>query len=125
MLKAYRVIYRTIINGQNVGSDTIMTICESSDAVNRVTAVTWDNVEKNKSMNFWLRFTRKGRIICYNDGKHFVDRTIKEWKTPNLNIQLTIEYEERKMSMRELMQYRNADVAIQYMKERGLEIKGK
>ena len=125
MLKAYRVIYRTIINGQNVGSDTIMTICESSDAVNRVTAVTWDNVEKNKSMNFWLRFTRKGRIIYYNDGKHFVDRTIKEWKTPNLNIQLTIEYEERKMSMRELMQYRNADVAIQYMKERGLEIKGK
>lgn len=130
MLKAYRVTYRTIINGQNVGSDTIMTICESSDAVNRVTAVTWENVEEkylkySHIMNFSLMLMRKGKVIYYNDGKHFTGRSIKEWKTPKLDIQLTAEYEERKMSMRELMQYRDADIAIQYMKERGLEIKGK
>ena len=125
MLKAYRVIYRTIINGQNVGSESAMTICESSKALNRSITITWENVGQNKSMDFWLRFTKKGRIICYNDGKHFTDRSIKEWKTPNLDIQLTVEYEERKISMRELMNYHDADTAIQYIKERGLEIKGK
>lgn len=125
MLKAYRVIYRTIINGQNVGSESAMTICESSKALNRSITITWENVERNKSMDFWLRFTKKGRIICYNDGKHFTDCSIKEWKTPNLDIQLTVEYEERKISMRELMNYHDADTAIQYIKERGLEIKGK
>ena len=123
MLKAYRVTYRTIINGQNVGSESAMTICESSKALNRSITITWENVERNKSMDFWLRFTKKGRIICYNDGKHFTDRSIKEWKTPNLDIQLTVEYEERKISMRELMNYHDANTAIQYIKERGLEIK--
>ena len=125
MLKAYRVAYHTIINGKCVGSECVMTICEPSNALNRVTDITWENVEQNKSMDFWLRFTKKGRIICYNDGKHFTDRSIKEWKTPNLDIQLTVEYEERIISMRELMNYRDADKAIQYMEERGLEIKGK
>lgn len=125
MFKAYRVIYRTIINGQNVGSESAMTICESSKALNRSITITWENVERNKSMDFWLRFTKKGRIICYNDGKHFTDSSIKEWKTPNLDIQLTVEYEERKISMRELMNYHDADTAIQYIKERGLEIKEK
>lgn len=122
MLKAYRVIYRTIINGQCIGSDSIMTICESSDAVNHSTIITWENVKERISMDFWLKFTRKGKVICYNDKKHFFDRTIKQWETPNLDIKLTVEYEERKMSMRELMQYRDADIAIQYMIEHGITI---
>ena len=60
MLKAYRVIYRTIINGQCIGLDSIMTICESSDAVNHSTILTWENVKERISMDFWLKFTRKG-----------------------------------------------------------------
>lgn len=122
MLKAYRVIYSTIINGQCISSDSIMTICESSDAVNHSTIITWENVKERISMDFWLKFTRKGKVIYYNDKKHFFDRTIKQWETPNLDIKLTVEYEERKMSMRELMQYRDADVAIQYMIEHGITI---
>lgn len=132
MLKAYQVIYRTIINGECVGLDKGMTICEPSDTLNRSTDITWENVEEkflkdSQIMNFSLIFRRKGKVIYYNDGKHFTDRTIKEWETPDLDIQLTVEYRERKISMRELMEYYNADVAIQYMKERGLDInvKGK
>lgn len=128
MLKAYRVIYRTIINGECVGSESGTTICESSEIKNQSTAITWENVEEKFSKNsfemcFYLMFSRKGKIIYYNDGKHFMDRKIKEWKTPNLNIQFTTEYKEQKISMHELMKYHNADVAIQYMKERGLDIK--
>lgn len=130
MLKAYRVTYRTIINGQNVGSDTIMTICESSNALNRSTTITWENVEEkylkySHIMNFSLMLMRKGKVIYYNDGKHFTGRSIKEWKTPNLDIQLAVEHKEIKISMNELMKYYDADKAIQYMKEHGLEIKGK
>lgn len=130
MLKAYRVICRTIINGECVGSDSAMTICEPSNALNRSTAITWENIEEKYSkdgsmMRLGLMLMRKGKVIYYNDGKHFVDRSIKEWKTPNLDIQLTVEYKETRISMNELMKYYDADVAIQYMKERGLEIKGK
>lgn len=41
MLKAYRVIYRTIINGQCISSNSGMIICESSNAVNHSTTITW------------------------------------------------------------------------------------
>lgn len=130
MLKAYRVICRTIINGECVGSDSGTTICEPSDTLNRSVTITWENVEEKFLKNggvigFNLMLTRKGKIIYYNDTKHFVDRTIKEWRTLNLNIQLIVEYKETKISMHELMKYYDADKAIQYMKERGLEIKGK
>ena len=132
MLKAYQVIYRTIINGECVGSDSGMTICEPSDTLNRSTDITWKNVEEifskdGLALGFGLMLRRKGKVIYYNDGKHFMERTIKEWKTPDLDVQLIVEYRERKISMHDLMHYHDADVVIQYMKERGLDInvKGK
>lgn len=130
MLKAYQVICRTIINDECVRSDSGMTIREPSDTLNRSISITWENVEEKFLRNSWaigfgLMLTRKGKIIYYNDAKHFIDRTIKEWRTPNLDIQLIVEYKETKISMRELMQYYDADIAIQYMKERGLNINSK
>lgn len=130
MLKAYQVICRTIINDECVSSDSGMTIREPSDTLNRSISITWENVEEKFLRNSWaigfgLMLTRKGKIIYYNDAEHFIDRTIKEWRTPNLDIQLIVEYKETKISMRELMQYYDADIAIQYMKERGLNINSK
>lgn len=125
MLKAYRIICRTIINGKCVSSDSGMTICESSNTLNRSTAITWENVEEKFLKNSWamgfgLLCRRKGKVIYYNDGQHFIDRRIKEWKTPVLDIQLVVEYKESKISMRDLMNYHDADIALQYMKERGI-----
>lgn len=131
MLNAYYKEYRTFVNNQCVGSEGSTILCDESEVKNEVIAMNWDNVDEIYSkygmlIHFSLMYANKGRVISFFDGDHFLDQKIKQWKTPHLDAQLTIRYKKIDISMRELMNYHDADKAIQYIKERGLDItKGK
>lgn len=128
MLNAYYKEYRTFINDKPVGSEGSIILCEESEVEERTIDINWNNVDVIYSkygilIHFGLYYANKGKVISYQDGEHFLDKKIKEWKTPKLNAQLMIHCRKVNISMRELMNYYDADKAIQYMKERGLEIK--
>lgn len=128
MLNAYYKEYRTFINDKSVGSEGSIILCEESEVEERTIDIDWNNVDVIYSkygilIHFGLYYASKGKVISYQDGEHFLDKKIKEWKTPKLNAQLMIHCRKVNISMRELMNYHDADKAIRYMKERGLDIK--
>lgn len=128
MLNAYYKEYRTFVNNELAGTEGSVILCEESEAEEKTIEINWDNVDVIYSkygilIRFSLYCASKGKVISYQDGEHFLDRKIKEWKTPKLNAQLVIHCRKVNISMRELMNYYDADKAIQYMKERGLDIK--
>lgn len=132
MLNAYYKEYRTFVNNELAGTEGSVILCEESEAEEKTIEINWDNVGAIYSkygilIRFGLHYANKGQVISYQDGEHFLDKKIKEWKTPKLNAQLVIHCRKVNISMRELMNYYDADKAIQYIKERGLDInvKGK
>lgn len=95
---------------------------------NTVNTITWDNLNDYYTkcgavlpFNIWHR--KKGRLISffiYDMEKSC--RDIKEWKT-KLNLTIKEEYIlEKHINLQTVMEYYDAEKAIQYLKERGLKI---
>lgn len=67
---------------------------------------------------------KRGRLVSFFTDHWFEKeyRDIKEWKTSDLHITLTIRYKEDSPSINEVMRYHDGEKAIQYLIERGLTI---
>lgn len=91
---------------------------------NTINTITWDNLNDYYfkygavlPFNIWNR--KKGRLISFFETSH---RDIKEWKT---ELKLTIKEEyiiEKHINLKTVIEYYDAEKAIQYLKERGLKI---
>lgn len=91
------------------------------------TLITWDNLNEiykqhRAFLGIEIRNKKKGRIIdFYYDWLGF--RPIKEWKR-EVRLFLKIEYKEINCSIQEILDYPDSKKAIQYLTERGLDLKG-
>lgn len=81
--------------------------------------ITWSNVEQIKEqyhglfIPLFIEKKRKGLIV----------NGIKQWKNHSLNLQLIITCRLYTPSIKEVLKYRDGDKAIQYLIERGVQIK--
>lgn len=87
--------------------------------------INWDNVEEyKKTLHFFfcdIEKTKKGRVIELVRTDRDRGYIVKEWKA-NFNIRVQVSHYIVTPSMPELMQWRNAFEAIQYMAERGIQV---
>lgn len=90
--------------------------------------INWTNLNAVREMYAYLTLpfdvkeTKKGRIVIDKDWEILVfPRTIKEWKTKNLNMTLKTYYKDYKCSLRDILNYRDSDIAIEYLTERGMK----
>lgn len=127
MLKYYRVYsYTTYPNAKkeevHCGGRFIL---EETEAQDHTINVTWENVEKvsflcDDLFPFSLVETKKGKMLMHKEIiKHF-----KEWKHPNLNITVEIQYKPIQASIQDILDYHDSDIAIAYLKERGMNVVG-
>lgn len=95
-------------------------ICEkhpNTDIIN----INWDNAEEEIcKLDIWLPFSitkrRKGlKLFFWND----MFTNVKQWKD-DLDIEIKTTWQEYKPTIKEIMNFRDSDKAIQYLVERGL-----
>lgn len=126
MLKYYRVCFEAFVNGKKYHTYATSSIYEESDAVDTVFELTWENLEQ-----FYKQFpailcvnvrkTKKGRIVSPAD-TIFLRR--KEWKHPSLGITLKMSYYPQPCSINDILEYRDGEQAMRYMKERDMILIG-
>lgn len=131
MLKFYAINYKTYNNGTYIETHYAEILTEEDTVKNEIIQINWDNLsEMHRKYSLLLPFNiwhfKRGRRVSF-----FVDnpfrknhRDIKEWKT-DLNITLEIEYIDisNSKSIEEILKWRNAEKAIQFLNERNLKIK--
>lgn len=131
MLKFYSIAYKTYNNGTYIYTNYARTLKEESEIKDELIFINWDNLsEMYYKYGLLLPFTfwnfKKGRIVSFFSGNPFKKdfRDIKEWKT-KLNIMVKIEYTDisNSMSIKEVLEWNDAEKAIQYLNERK-DIKG-
>lgn len=94
---------------------------------NTINTITWDNLNDyyfkyGAILPFSLWNRKKGRLISFFSDMETSCPDIKEWKT---ELKLTIKEEyilEKHINLQTVMEYYDAEKAIQYLKERGLKI---
>lgn len=127
MLKYYRVYsYVTYPNAkkEEVHSGGRI-ILEETEAQDHTINVNWENVEKvsfplDGLFPFMLFHRKKGKMLT-----HLIEyRHFKEWKHPNLNITVEIQYKPIQASIQDILDYHDSDIAIAFLKERGINVVG-
>lgn len=116
------------------------TLCDSSHHIicaqeveNIDIPITWDNVNEiyekyRKYVAFEIINRKKGKIISFPYRQDYMFlvpkyfKPIKEWEKQELQLTLSITYEQFEPSIREISQYCDGGKAIQYLVERGLSI---
>lgn len=97
-------------------------ICESHPNEN-IIKVNWDNAEeeilKIKNVYPILPFEiikkRKGLQLFFHD---YLFKNVKQWKE-DLDVEIKTSWREYKPSLKEIMNFKDSDKAIQYLVERG------
>lgn len=124
MLVFYNIEYTTYHNGKELGKEWAKGCCEESELYNEVIDISWDNLTEmyhhyGLALYFNYMNLKKGRVVYPFDSF----KTIKEWKEP-LNIKLTTKYEIEEPKLIDVLKWHDQKQAIQYLRERGLSIKG-
>ena len=83
----------------------------------------WNNIEYEKNqIDIWLPFgitkTRRGLKLFFWDDL-FIN--VKQWRE-DLNVEIKTTWKEYNPTIKEIMNFRDSDKAIQYLVERGLEM---
>lgn len=122
MLKFYEFCYTTYYKGEDIYSESYGIICENKPKQENI-QITWDNIKKvyeeyGMFLPFCLYDTKKGKKISFFNTMS----TIKEKRTPILEMALKIKTIEQYPSINEILKYPNGKLAIQYLIERGLTI---
>lgn len=120
MLKTYYKYYTLKDgNGNTIRSDSWPCIVDENDAASSERTFTWDNIDEFDAYYLEMLSKRKGRKIIINswDGR-FV---WKEWKH-DLKLTERTAYKECNLSLEDIMKLRNSDLAIEYLKQRGLTV---
>lgn len=120
MINMYYVTYETYCNGKYVGEYNGKCL-SNTDEHEQIIPITWDNLDDVAreyglvlKFNVWL--FKKGRRVAFYEG---LIPDIKEWKQKDLNVELRIVYKKAtNCSLQEILDYRDSELAIQYLKER-------
>lgn len=131
MLKYYNAYVKTYRKNELMGASSYNIIAEEGSSLikEKEIKITWDNLSDiYKTWAIHLPFAlygfKKGRVISFFSSSLFKKITwdIREWKYPDLDLTIRLEIEEEEISISEILKWHNADVAIQYLTERGLSV---
>lgn len=97
-------------------------ICENHPNTD-VIKINWNNVEQEiykigLHLPFGITKRRKGLQLFFHD---YLFKNFKQWKE-DLDIEIKTSWREYKPSLKEIMNFKDSDKAIQYLVERGLNI---
>lgn len=125
MLKFYYVHYTTYYKGREASQATAYALCDETEIKNCRVKVTWENLnEVLENIGFSCGFSvwnmRKGRQISFS--KTWPWQEPKEWKHADPQIEIEFRWSEREVSIQEVLNWHNAEKAIQYLNERNLRI---
>lgn len=129
MLKLYRPRYIAYENGTLIWNEifdkVLLTEEEKETKTKIVTIENWEDLEeKYRKYHLCLPFdcyeTKKGRKLYYYNS---LFSKYKEWKHKELNFKIVIEYEEiEHFSIKDILELKDSERAIQYLKENGLNV---
>ena len=104
--------------------------CKSDPEPERV-FLTWDNVDDVLGrlclmVSAEVKKRRRGRVLTLRRwGCEQPLYKFKEWERPELDLVLIKEYKPTKKSIQEVLEYRDGNMAIEYLLERGINYLGK
>ena len=130
MLEFYKVRYYAIIEDEKFllfSSDTLLND-NSVKLENHVDTITWDNVnilQEKYHCDCSVKQTKKGRVLTIFDDLFMINvwKKFKEWKD-KINIPIIEENKKITVSLNKVLDWYNAEEAIQYLNEHGLSING-
>lgn len=131
MMKFYTIYYMTYHNGKRVDFKTGQILCDESKVDNWRVKFTWENLTElyekigcHCCFNIWD--FKRGRLVSFfNDdnvlpwSKDF-HHDVKEWKTPDLDIEVECEWVERHPSLDQIFEWHDGEKAMKYLLERGI-----
>ena len=126
MLNFYYVRHITYYKGQEVGRTTGYALCEESKIENFRKKVTWENLADiweafgGCACGFSVLNTKKGRQISFSDTWPWQEP--KEWKHSDPQVEIECRWSERKVSIKDIMEWHDSEKAMQYLNERNLRI---
>lgn len=125
MLRSYSMVISVIVNNNLVYRTFSPMFISEIEFIDVEKEYDWNNIseffEENKNVykDFKLLNTKKGKKLCIYDCCHFKNFTLVEWKD-NLKFKLVSKYIKRNPSIKEILEYYDGDVGIQYLIERGI-----
>lgn len=126
MVNAYTVRYILYINDEKINTYCREILTNEKPQNEETINVNWNNLEDFRRQHgvyfaFSVRNKKKGRIIY--PIQFFCDfPIIKEWKNKELNMKCVIQWELSSLPIKNIMEYSNGELAIQYLVERGFNI---
>lgn len=129
MIKTYATEYKAYVDNENIGTHYTNTfLCEETEVENDQTIfINWDNLDEHiEILNIAadrkdIEQRKKGRVAYLAHWAWWEATVKKEWKH-ELNVRVEITTEELAVSLDDIMKYRDIDMAIKYLKERGLSV---
>lgn len=122
MINFYNMYINTYMDGNLIADYCLCHIlAEDKEAENKIIQVTWNNLlevmqDHGFAMYINVYTTKRGlKISTSNSWK-----TIKQWKKPELNMELKITYEIDNNVLISDLKYKRVDKVIQYFTERGV-----
>lgn len=131
MLKFYSIAYKTYHNDTYIDTHYGKTLAEEGTVKDKIIQIDWDNLsEMYQKYSLALPFNiwefKKGRLVSFFVGNPFKKdfRDIRECKS-DLNIWVKVEYTDvsSSMSINDILKWHDAEKAIQFLNERGLNLK--
>ena len=129
MLQFYRIRYTTYHNGEIIKSRNTAVMLTDKNVSTETYNFTWENLTElyhehglECAFNIW-NLKRGRRVSFFSDAffkKNHYD--VKEWKHPDLNITLVVEYTPFEPSISYVLNWHNAEAAFQYLEERKIKI---
>lgn len=129
MVKYYLIYADVYVNGERLYKHKYdgWTLCDEKDAVPYMNIINWDNLHNQTSgdtriAGIKIYNLKKGTRVEFWGDFEEVHRPLKEWKGDKLDVTVNRFFEEKEASLQKILEYPNAEIAIQYLKERGLSV---
>lgn len=90
--------------------------------------ITWDNIEGvfmdfQEFLPFYIQYKKRGRVLKWNSGYEYEQKTIKEWIQPNMIMYLeVVRTPEPDPTLDAVFRECPGELVIGYLAERGLNI---
>ena len=127
MLQIYTRYVVLIINDKNMGEHYHAgnLIMEESAAQDEEQLYTWNNIQDMKKyarggFNFYYKKTKRKEKFSFHDWDYTWNFSFRKDKDPDLTIVLKYTYEKTQTSIKNILNYYNSDLAIQYLIEHGM-----
>ena len=129
MLKCYKFWYKVLYKGKCIDQKQDgWTIQDETKIKNFSIPITWENVldiyQKTGGQALSINYldTRKGaKMVLYGYSSGF-RKVFKEWKEKELNLEIEYTYSKFVPSLKQLLEYPDSDIILQYLNERKSKI---